>query len=219
MAEKARATLKTDRANVIKTNANQEITALAHGGHLDDILDSSWNKVTESWLSHFAYSTSRSYDISDICVVAGRVLYAIEATSGAFDASKWMDVNNDWGVARLPVVNVTAGSLDLESRPEPVLIVNGTGSVTVDKIINGINGRIYKLIPSSAITDLTFSRTAKATAISGGTGQIETHTKSAITLGAGMVDADQAIADFVMLRYQNNAGKEYNLIFDSCATF
>lgn len=209
MSKKSILTLNTDTDNLLTSNGNNEITGALLNTLISNLIDSSYNKITDKDLvEKFIYQTSnRNYNIGDLCIKDGRLLICKTATSGAFDPSDWRDPMNALIAADYHTVNEGSNRIDLDGTEEPLLVLSpSSGTVTINRIINGVHGRTYRIHLDSNSTAITLTDTAAADAISNGVGEMAISTTYAGEI-ASLVGRDEVgMGDWFEFTYFDPTG-------------
>ena len=213
MAIKSTSALQTDNDNLFTANGNQEITGLLENEFNENHLDSFYNRLDDADLHNFKgiFSTTITYAAGDIVTYFDRLLVCKAAASGVFDDTEWRDYDEFNDTAGLQTVSETpAGTIDLTTAPQyRFLVLNGTGVITISKIIGGVDGRRYRIYVGNGITNLTLTSQVVGTAISNGTGELNNAQWDA----AGLIgNAVIQMSDWFEFVYNSDAGKEYNSI-------
>lgn len=216
MAIKSNSGLNTDNNLLFTANGNQEITGELENAYNEDVNDSMLNRLDDADQHAFKglYKTTLTYLEGDIVTYEDRLLICISGgVTGVFASASWRDYDERF-VDQLTTVNLTGNTLDLGGISPRFLYLDEAGVVTCDKIINGIEGRRYRVYCGAGITDFSLTSAVVSTCISNGTGQLNIpfHLSTA-SAGANMIgNADNRMADWFEFVYCNVGGKEYNSI-------
>jgi hypothetical protein len=110
---KTSAQLITEIGNLIKANANREITGNLLGQLLADITGSLVSKIDNvNLLGLSEYDGTRAYKAvsKDCCTKDGSILQCTTDTQGTFDATKWKVISGYTAVTRAALITLIGGS-------------------------------------------------------------------------------------------------------------
>ncbi len=217
MSVKSSSALKTDNNLLFTANGNQEITGEKENEFNEDHIDSFFNRLDDADLVSFKgkFVPTIDYAIGDIVTNNGRLLICVVAASGAFDPLDWIDYDEYHSSLVIPV-NHASGIIDLQGNQSRIIRLDGTGTVTIDKIINGIPGRRYRIYLAAAITDFSITSSTVASAISSGQGEVAVnfYLNGSTSVSNMRGNAVPQMSDWFEFVYMNDSGSEYNSVYN-----